>query len=90
MNIWNKDALLKALWTFQINYIQDEEINPNRFIISNIESLEFNEKNDCYYLTTHSPEKSGFITLTLSKYFIQESTHTLANYILILTLKKGY
>lgn len=90
MNIYNKDGLLKALWTFQIDYVQDEEINPNRFIISNIESLEFNEKNDCYYMITHNPDKGGFVTLTLSKYFIQETTYTHSNYILILTIKKGY
>lgn len=89
MTIWNKDALIKAMWNFQIEYVQDDEINPNRFIIANVEGLNFNEKNDCYYLTTHTPEKYGFVTLTLSKYFVQEMTYSHSNYILILTIKKG-
>lgn len=88
MNIWNKETLLKALWNFQLDYTIDEDINPNRFIISNIQKLEFNDTNDCYYLTTHSPEKHGFVTLTLSKYFINETTWTLNNYILIINTKK--
>lgn len=86
MNIWSKETLYQSLWNYNIDFIEDEDINRNRLIISNVESFKLTEYGH-YELKTHDAGRCGYSVIRISEHFIAPDQFKLKGYTLILNLR---